>query len=93
MSAPVRITLGVPNDLRPIPVAVSGNKQRRQIGITAPIVAADLPLYDGPYEVTPSSELQTLSITGKQADQDITINPIPNNWGLITWNGSVLTVS
>lgn len=92
MNPPVKISVGIPS-AQSINVRVKGDKLRGQMGITAPIVAADLPLYDGPYEVTPSSELQTLSINGKQADQDITINPIPNNWGLITWNGSVLTVS
>ena len=29
----------------------------------------------------------------KKATADIIINPIPRNYGLVTWNGSVLTVS
>ena len=49
--------------------------------------------YDGPYEFTPSQEEQTIQINGKTAVRNITINPIPNNYGLITWNGAVLTVS
>ena len=49
--------------------------------------------YEGPYEFTPSGETQTVEISLKTATQDITINPIPSNYGLITWDGSVLTVS
>lgn len=49
--------------------------------------------YDGSYEVTPSAEVQTIPIVGKTARQNITVGAIPNNYGLITWNGSNLTVS
>ena len=51
------------------------------------------PLYQGPYEFTPTQSTQVVEIDGKRAEGDITINPIPSNYGLITWNGSVLTVS
>ena len=51
------------------------------------------PLYNGSYEITPSTETQTISIGNQIASRDITVNPIPSNYGLITWNGSVLTVS
>ena len=50
-------------------------------------------LYTGSYEVTPSAETQTIPIENFIAEQNITINPIPSNYGLVTWNGSVLTVS
>ena len=49
--------------------------------------------YDGPYEVTPSTETQTLATDNLLMTDNVTINPIPNNYGLITWNGSTLTVS
>lgn len=49
--------------------------------------------YDGSYEWTPSTETQTIPIDGKQATADIVIQPIPNNYGLITYNGSTITVS
>ena len=51
------------------------------------------PPYEGAYEYTPSAELQTIEIKGKRALQNITINPIPSNYGLVTWDGSILTVS
>ena len=49
--------------------------------------------YEGPYEVTPTQDTQILSTAMKMAVEDIVINPIPSNYGLITWDGSVLTVS
>lgn len=51
------------------------------------------PLYNGPLEVTPTQSTQVLATSGTRMDSDVTINPIPSNYGLITWNGSVLTVS
>ena len=51
------------------------------------------PSYTGPYEVTPSAETQTLETDAFYMNGNITINPIPSNYGLITWNGSVITVS
>jgi len=51
------------------------------------------PKYDGPYEFTPTAEEQTVRIARLQAKQDITINPIPSNYGLVTYNGSVITIS
>jgi len=51
------------------------------------------PAYTGEYEVTPTEETQVLATQGKIMTDNVTVNPIPNNYGLITWNGSVLTVS
>lgn len=52
-----------------------------------------LPVYDGPTEITPSMETQVLLTNQHAVRSNITINPIPSNYGLITWNGSTLTVS
>ena len=51
------------------------------------------PAYTGPTEITPSTETQILDTTLKTVINNIVINPIPQNYGLITWNGSKLTVS
>lgn len=55
--------------------------------------AGDLPEYDGPYEVTPTTEAQTLATANTAVTDNIIIHPIPPNYGLISWNGSTLTVS
>ena len=51
------------------------------------------PQYAGEITITPTAETQMLQTGGYWLADNITINPIPNNYGLITWNGSVLTVS
>ena len=55
-----------------------------------PIYPAD---YQGAYTVTPTQQTQTLPTEGLMMTQDVTVNPIPSNYGLITWTGSVLIVS
>lgn len=49
--------------------------------------------YDGEYEATPADTEQRILTAGKVLEQDIIINPIPSNYGRITWNGSTITVS
>lgn len=67
-------------------------QQRIRGDITVP--ARILPEeYEGSYEVTPGPDAQILETADRWLTQDIVINPIPNNYGLITWDGSVITVS
>ena len=51
------------------------------------------PSYEGSTEITPTDEAQTLSTEGLLLWENITIKPIPSNYGKIEWNGSTLTVS
>lgn len=51
------------------------------------------PDYEGETTFTPSVEMQTIPTAHTVLLSDITINPIPSNYGLITWNGATLTVS
>lgn len=49
--------------------------------------------YEGSYEWIPAATEQTIPINGLEAKADIVIKPIPNNYGLITYDGSIITVS
>ena len=49
--------------------------------------------YTGTVTVTPDTTTQTLNTSGYLLTQNITVNPIPSNYGLITWNGSYLLIS
>lgn len=49
--------------------------------------------YPGPYEVTPTQQTQVLETADKSMTDNVTINPIPECYGLITWDGSKLRVS
>ena len=64
-----------------------------EAGTVIKVTEHDLPVYSGQTEVTPSEETQTLQTANRTVLQNIIINPIPSNYGLITWNGSTLTVS
>lgn len=97
----------MPNGLTPtigveaeIPVELDGGAEIHAEIVGGAVIETELvasgPLpgyYAGPYEFTPSEQEQTIPIRGKIGLQNITIGAIPNNYGLITWNGSVLTVS
>lgn len=49
--------------------------------------------YDGEYTITPTSETQILETKNFRMTDNIVVGAIPQNYGLITWNGSTLTVS
>ena len=51
------------------------------------------PAYEGETEITPSAETQVLQTNNFRMTDNITINPIPSNYGLISWDGSTITVS
>jgi hypothetical protein len=59
------------------------------------IAHVDFPteVYAGETAFTPSGETQTVHVNGKVCTSDITIGPVPQGWGRISWDGSVLTVS
>ena len=50
-------------------------------------------IYRGATTIIPSRSKQTLNTNGCVMTQDIVVESIPSNYGLITWNGAVLTVS
>lgn len=49
--------------------------------------------YTGAYSVVPSQEEQILQTKNLLMTDNVSIAPIPSNYGLITWNGIYLTVS
>lgn len=51
------------------------------------------PRYEGPYEVTPGQDTQVLDTEGRHTMENIVVQPVPWYYGLITYNGSTITVS
>lgn len=90
---PVPVQLNVEESINQFALGVAENSVQVSFGVSTQIVTSTAPDYDGPYDFTPSSELQTIETTGFRMTDNVTINPIPNNYGLITWNGSIITVS
>lgn len=76
-----------------IPVGVAVSAVDLPVGIGAAYQMRDGEIYEGSYEFTPTQETQYAPTGGKVLLEDIKINPIPNNYGLITYNGAIITVS
>ena len=87
MSCPVKVTVGSIQT-----VSVTSSEQTAGVCISSPIVPLSIP-YTGEYEFNPSATAQKMRVTGTTPSQNIKINPIPNNYGLITWNGAYLLIS
>lgn len=49
--------------------------------------------YTGTCNIVPTMQKQVLKTKGLTLLDDVTIEKIPNCYGLITWNGSFITVS
>jgi hypothetical protein len=50
--------------------------------------------YEGLVEVTPSTNKQTLQTSGKVVAEDIVIHPIPQEYGLVTYdNRKIITIT
>ena len=80
------------------------NPQKLSVSVSAPSVGADtgIPVvkeyvsvenYEGEYTFRPREEAQTIPVDVYSMKYDITINPLPSNYGKITYNGAILTVS
>lgn len=63
-----------------------------EAGTVIKVTEYDLPVYTGQTEVTPSEETQTLQTANRTVLQNIIVNPIPENYGRLSWTGNTLTV-
>lgn len=81
--------------IKPQTVSVTVGSDSLDIGFGNPITRdyVERDPYTGEYIVTPTAEAQTLETKHLRMTDNITVNPIPSNYGLIAWNGSFLTVS
>ena len=91
ITVPITVPMEVSAVSPAIPISVETINQAIQVELSTEYKI--YPPYDGPYDFTPGLEAQTVHTAGNYMKQDIVIEPIPNNYGLITWNGSTLTVS
>ena len=76
-------------------LSLSFHPQTFGISTGTPVVReyVERPAYEGEYDVTPSAQEIILNTQHLRMTDNVRIAPIPNNYGLITWNGSTLTVS
>lgn len=76
-----------------IPVSVGVSQINLPVALSAQYAIVAVDVYDGDYEITPSDTVQVLATQDKKCTENIVINPIPSNYGLVTWNGAYLTIS
>lgn len=86
---------GVSIDISPVSMTVSTGTDEVSVSTGTPVVKEyeERKPYEGAYEVTPGGSVQILETKNLRMTGDITVNPVPSNYGLITWNGAFLTVS
>lgn len=89
----MRARLRIDTGSATIPLKVGGTDAVVRAEVSPPFMPVYPDAYPGPYEITPSSEAQVLQTAHRTMTGDLTIEPIPSNYGLITWDGAVLTVS
>lgn len=76
-----------------IHIDISAAPLQTSTGIPVVKEYIERPAFEGPYNVTPSDSEIVLNTKYLSMTDNVRIAPIPNNYGLITWNGSTLTVS
>lgn len=78
-------------------ISATAEAVKRSVSATADLATVtrteDHDYYEGATTFTPSDTVQVIQTKDLVLGDDITINPIPSNYGRITWNGSYLTVS
>lgn len=78
-------------------ISATAEAVKRSVNATADLATVtkteDHDYYQGAVTFTPSDTAQTIAVADLVCAEDITINPIPSNYGRIEWNGAYLTVS
>lgn len=69
-----------------------GSSDAAALSIGGEIYSVETPPYEGEYLVTPSEFTQTLQTARKRLEQNVIVEPIPSNYGRISYSGSVITV-
>lgn len=90
---PIVIPIDLVADQVLVPIDLVTDQLFIPIDVSISYDGTRIPDFTGDYVYTPTREEQIIEIADHRAVENITINPIPSNYGLITWDGSVLTVS
>lgn len=93
MTIPIRIGMTVTESQQNYGLRVIEKNIPISVDVETPIVAGVAKEYEGEYDITPTDTAQVFSTEGKRCPHNFIVEPIPNNYGLITYNGSIITVS
>ena len=91
------MSLTVSATLTPSIISATAEAVKRSVSATADLATVtrteDHDYYEGATTFTPSDTVQVIPTRDLVLGDDITIEPIPSNYGRIEWNGAFLTVS
>ena len=95
MTLPIQVSMTVAETVAQYSLSVQSNATAITLAPAETINVEILgyPEYEGLTTIIPGEEAQTLSTAQRTLLTDIVINPIPSNYGKITYNGTSLTVS
>ena len=89
-----RIEVAIETGGKRATAAVTRGAASRTVTIEAlPVRPVDTDPYIGPYTVTPGDAPVILATRNLRMTDNVTVAKIPENYGKISWDGSVLTVS
>jgi len=81
-------------DCPPVPFLIGDGDGVLEMELANPIIRTGVyPDYEGAYQFIPTTEAQVIHTRHSVLMDNITIAPIPKTYGLITYNGSFITVS
>lgn len=92
MITPIIVPMKVSVSDVQIPVSVSASDVALPVRIGVGYYTSQYDEYTGATEFTPSDEPQIIQTAERVVMTDIVINPVPSNYGRITYNGSTITV-
>ena len=61
------------------------------VDVASAVIVGGIP-YSGSYSVEPGEETQVLPTASRMLNQNITVAPVPSNYGRIAYNGSGILV-
>lgn len=93
MTIPIRIDMTVTESQQNYCLKVVETNTPIQVDVETPVVAGIAKEYKGECDITPTNEKQVFNTEGMRCPQNFIVEPIPQNYGLITYNGSTIIVS
>lgn len=92
MITPIQVPMTVSTDSVLVPMSIS-TQPVLNMTIGAEYVMTSVEDYEGNYRVTPQVTTQVLETKDLKMTDNLVVEPIPKNYGLITYNGTNITVS
>ena len=86
----VDVEVEILNSIIDADAEIAGNIIDGEAEFYTTIAHADVPTYDGPYEFTPGEETQIAPTAHKVLVENIVINPVPDNYARMAWNGHTI---